>query len=557
MEQNKMSYRHIQKIFIANRGEIALRIITTARKMGIRTVMPVTPEEQNSLPAIEADELHILQNNSPEGSYLNEDLMIRMALDHGADAIHPGYGFLSEKATFGAKTEKAGLIWIGPPPAAIAGMGNKLKARETAQKAGLAMSRAMEGTTEDILANKDQLAFPLLIKAAAGGGGKAMQIARNEEELKKLLSVATAEAQRYFGDNTVFVEEYIESPRHIEVQILGDHYGNVVHLFERECSIQRRYQKIIEEAPSPFVDEALRERLTKDAIRLAKEMGYFNAGTVEFLVDAKGQHYFLEMNTRIQVEHPVTEAITGIDMVEQQIKVAMGLPLGFSQDELAMNGHAIEARIYAEDALKEFTPSPGTIHFVKWPDKRAVRTDTFFTGKTEILPGFDPMLAKIIAHGPTREVARKNLSGSLEATTVLGITTNLPYLTRLIKTQAFVNGDTTTHFSGIHQEMLYQSILPNGPEKTNLLMAAYAVWLTRYRVEQSNTVWTRLGHYRWNNNFKAKVNDDDFTIRILRHSSAGNLSWSLNHKEMPDIENMRFSEHDITFTFNQKVRQFN
>ncbi|MFO8000564.1 MAG: biotin/lipoyl-containing protein, partial [Marinilabilia sp.] len=243
--------------------------------------------------------------------------------------------------------------------------------------------------------------------------------------------------------------------------------------------------------------------------------------------------------------------------VEEQIKVAMGLPLGFSQDELAMNGHAIEARIYVEDALKEFRPSPGTIHFVKWPDERAVRTDTFFTGKTEILPDFDPMLAKIIAHGPTREGARKKLSGSLEATAVLGITTNLPYLIHLIKKQAFVNGDTTTHFSGIHQEMLYRAIQPNGPEKTNLLMAAYAVWLTRYRVEQSNTVWTRLGHYRWNNNFKAKVNDDDFTIRIRRHSSAGNLSWSLNHKEMPDIENIRFSEHDITFTFNQKVRQFN
>ncbi|MFW6267923.1 MAG: acetyl-CoA carboxylase biotin carboxylase subunit, partial [Marinilabiliaceae bacterium] len=527
-----MSYRHIQTLFIANRGEIALRIIQTAQKLGMRTILPVIKDEISTLPAQEADEVVVLDDHSPFGNYLNPELMINLAREAGSDAIHPGYGFLSENAGFARQVEEAGLIWIGPSPDAIEKMGDKLQARKIAQNAGVSISRAIEGTPEEIIQHIDQLSFPLLIKAAAGGGGKAMQIARHVSELKPLLDQASREAQRYFGNPAIFVEEYIHEPRHIEVQILGDRHGNLVHLFERECSIQRRYQKIIEEAPSPFVTADLREILTRDALRLCREIGYFNAGTVEFLVDSRGQHYFLEMNTRLQVEHPVTEAITGIDLVEKQLQVAMGLPLDISQDQLKMNGHAIETRLYAEDARKDFSPSPGTIHFVRWPEKNRARCDTFFSEKTEILPDFDPMLAKIIAHGQTREAARKKLLSALEETSIVGITTNLPYLRHLIKTRNFIDGETNTHFAQKHNEILQQAIHPNGAEKTRLLMAAYAVWITFYR-ESGTNIWTKLGHIRWNEHHNVLSEENEHEIQIRDFQNKNKMDWSLNGSEMP------------------------
>ena len=550
-----MSYRHIQSLFIANRGEIALRIIRTAHKMGMRTILPVIKEEHSTLPAQEADEVVALDDHAPTGNYLNPELMINLARAAGAEAIHPGYGFLSENAAFARQVEEAGLIWVGPSPDAIEKMGDKLKARKIAKNAGVSISRAIEGTPEEIIQHIDQLSFPLLIKAAAGGGGKAMQIANHVSELKPFLEQASGEALRYFGNPAVFVEEYIQEPRHIEVQVLGDHHGNLVHLFERECSIQRRYQKIIEESPSPFVNAGLREKLTRDALQLCRQIGYFNAGTVEFLVDTNGQHFFLEMNTRLQVEHPVTEAITGIDLVEQQLRTAMGLPLDISQTRLTMNGHAIETRLYAEDALKEFSPSPGTIHFVEWPDSNLARTDTYFSNRTEILPDFEPMLAKIIAHGQTREAAREKLSAALEETAIIGITTNIAYLRHLIKNQSFIEGKTNTHFAQKHNEILQQAIHPNGPEKSRLLMTAYAVWIKHYRTP-GNNVWTQLGHQRWNEQYTVFLGEVENEIHI-RALHTNKLQWSLNGNKMPEINNIRFSSDKLSFTFSDVKQTLN
>ena len=547
-----MSNRYINKILIANRGEIACRIIRTASRLGISTIIPLTKEEKDTLPAKEADEVHILESSLLTETYLNAKLMVDLAIKYEADAIHPGYGFLSENADFARLVEKSGLIWIGPAPEAIAAMGDKLTARTIASEAEISMTRALSGEKSEILKNHESLKFPLLIKAAAGGGGKAMKIARNTNELKNLLDDATREAQSYFGNPTIFVEEYIENPRHIEVQILGDQSGNIVHLYERECSIQRRYQKIIEESPSSFVDETLRKKLITDALKLGRKIGYFNAGTVEFLVDPHGKHYFLEMNTRLQVEHPVTEVITGIDLVEEQIKVAMGLPLAFSQEEVKARGHAIEARIYAEDTLADFKPSPGEINLVHWPDSKMARTDTFFSTATEIQPWFDPMLAKITTRGHTREAAIQQLIKSLKDTSIIGIPTNLPYLRELIKSDAFINGDTTTHFTSIHKNQLIEAIHPNGSEKTKSLLAAYSVWLKYYRNSKSDSIWTKLGHKRWGEKYEVTAGGEKHLIGIASGERRNYIDWTLNGSPMDAIRHIHFLQNSIRFLFQGK-----
>ncbi len=544
-----MNYRHIQKIFIANRGEIALRIIHTAKKMGISTVIPVIREELINAPALEADEVIVLDHSSLVESYLNGELMIHLALKHDADAIHPGYGFLSENSAFASQIEKSGLIWIGPSPSTISVMGNKLEARQIARTANIPITRSIEGTNAEIIENQNELNYPLLIKAASGGGGKGMKIAKNPAELENALLSASREAISYFGDDTVYVEEYINDPHHIEVQVLGDQQGNIVHLYERECSIQRRHQKIIEEAPSPFVTEQIRKKLTADALKLCRQIGYYNAGTVEFLVDATGYHYFLEMNTRLQVEHPVTEAITGLDLVEQQIKTAMGLPLSVSQEHISIKGHAIEGRVYAEDALNDFSPAPGEIEFVHWPNEKTARSDTFFNTKTVIQPNFDPMLAKIIAHGETRESATRKLAQGLAQTSILGVTTNLPYLSQLLKTKAFIKGVTTTHFTTLHQQQIEQAIYPNGTEKTHLLLAGYTIWLANFRTHRTNNLWAKMGHKRWNGDHFVKFNNHLYYIKRTFHQTPGSIKWLTDHMDMPEITEIQFSENQLSFHF--------
>lgn len=546
-----MRRKNIHKILIANRGEIALRIISTAKRMGISTILPVTEAEINSLPARQADDIFLFENSDLPDTYLNAKTLIDIAKKHQADAVHPGYGFLSEDAGFASAVERAGLTWIGPSPDSVAQMGNKLEARKIAEKAGVKVTKALSGSIEEILDNQEELHYPLLIKAAAGGGGKGMKIAQNRNELKSMLKDTSREAMNYFGNPTVFVEEYIENPRHIEVQVLGDQYRNIVHLFERECSIQRRYQKIIEEAPSPFVQKKLRDFLTSDALKLCKEINYYNAGTVEFLVDNKGNHFFLEMNTRLQVEHPVTEAITGIDLVEEQIKIAMGLPLSFAQGDITMNGHAVETRIYAENALNDFSPEPGEINFIRWPEKRIARTDTFFNSSTEIQPHFDPMLAKITSWGYSREMAIKKLAASLEQTTILGVMTNLPYLREVLKTNAFNSGETTTHFTTLYKAELQQAIHPNGTEKTNLLLAGYLIWLLNFRNQSEGNLFSRLGHRRWNGNYNVSLNDKTYSLSVISNKN-NTLQWQVEEQQMDNIKLLSFETAGMKFTFNNR-----
>ncbi len=537
----------INKILIANRGEIANRIIKTARKMGIGVVLPITGNEKNGEPAMGADQKLLFDSDLLSDTYLNPERLISLALKAGADAIHPGYGFLSESTDFARKVEQAGLIWIGPSPESIAVMGNKLEARRIAQKSGIPVTKGITGTASEILEQKEMLTYPLLIKSAAGGGGKGMKLVQSSGTLKQMLEEAARESLNYFGDASVYAEQYLESPRHVEVQVLGDQHNHLVHLFERECSIQRRHQKIIEEAPSPFVDPPLREKLTRHALRLCRAIGYFSAGTVEFLVDQAGHHYFLEMNTRIQVEHPVTEAITGIDLVEQQIRVAMGLPLEFSQQEITMNGHAIEARVYAEDALSDFSPSPGPIRLVRWPREPVARTDTFFNAPTEIVSHFDPLLAKIITHDSCRSMAIDKMLKALAQTTLLGTTTNLPFLNSVFKTEEFKRGDIHTHFIDRHKTTLQLSLQPNGQEKTRRLLAAYVVWLTLYRNDKAKNVWNRLGHKRWDGNTRVWFNQKPWSIRMKATGPEGDIHWSLNNMPQPKLSHALISEHNLSF----------
>lgn len=547
-----MTIRPIHKIFIANRGEIALRIIATVHRMGISTVVPVIEEELDGEVAKNADKAIPLKFRGLSESYLNADVMINMALQAGADAIHPGYGFLSENESFARKTIQAGLIWIGPSPDAIATMGDKQEARKIAIEAGLPVTSGLTGSTADILKHKHELPWPLLIKATAGGGGKGMKIVNSPNELELKLQEAEREAFSYFGNKQVYVEQYLNSPRHIEVQILGDEHGNLVHLFERECSVQRRYQKIIEEAPSSFVTPQLREKLTSDAIRLCKRMNYHSAGTIEFLVDKQGKHYFLEMNTRIQVEHPVTEAITGIDLIEQQIRVAMGESLRFEQKDIVMKGHAIEVRLYAEDALNNFSPSPGKIYLTKWPGENIARTDTFFQNPTEILSHFDPLLAKIITHDFDRTSAINKMQKALQNTLVLGVTTNLPLLKSIFSMEDFHKGETDTHFIERRKNNLFEKTEPNGADKTSTLIAAYAAWYALYQPKSPKSLWHRTNLKRWAGKTEVWFNEQSYLLCTQGITSEKTIHWTLNSQACQPIQNASLNNHKLEFYWNNR-----
>ncbi len=435
---------HIHKIFIPNRGEIAVRIIRTARKMGIRTVVMLTDSECDTLPATWADEVFRIPDGTPQETYLNIPLIMQGAKLFGAGAVHPGYGFLSENATLAEACIREGLIFIGPQPRHLSLMGDKMESRRIARAAGVPLVPALEGTTEEIIQKADGIDYPLLLKASMGGGGKGMVVVNSPGELVEQLPVVAAQSQRNFGDCRVYAEKYIAEPRHIEVQILADKFGNTIHLFERECSVQRRFQKIVEEAPSPSINAEQRDNITRDALRLVSSIGYENAGTVEFLVDEEGNHYFLEMNTRIQVEHPVTEMITGIDLVEQQIRIASGMPLGFAQEDIRLTGHAIETRICAEDPANGFLPSPGRVSAVSFSSLG--RTDSYFDKPTEIRPQFDPMVAKMITHASLRQQAIDLHLRALKQTVLTGISHNIPYLLEILQHPEFTGGRYSTRF---------------------------------------------------------------------------------------------------------------
>ncbi|MFN3741323.1 MAG: acetyl-CoA carboxylase biotin carboxylase subunit [Anaerolineales bacterium] len=439
-----------RKVLIANRGEIAVRIIRACRELGIQTVAVYSEADRQALHVRYADEAYLLGPAPARESYLRGDKIIDIARKCGADAIHPGYGFLAEREDFAQACLDAGIAFIGPKPSSIAAMGDKAVARATVSKAGVPVVPGTEDVgnlrDEDLLAIAPKIGFPLLIKATAGGGGKGMREVRSLEEMPALLQAARREAEAAFGDGNVYLEKLILSARHIEIQLLADTFGNVIYLGERECSLQRRHQKLLEEAPSPFVDEDLRRRMGEVAVQAARAVDYVNAGTIEFLVDKDKNFYFLEMNTRLQVEHPVTEMVTGIDIVKEQIRIARGRPLSYRQEDVQFKGHAIECRINAEDPYNNFMPSTGRIAHMTIPSGPGVRVDTGVYPGFEITPYYDPMIAKLIVWGETRAQAILRMRRALEEFRIIGVHTNIPFHQTLMDSTRFLGGQYDTRF---------------------------------------------------------------------------------------------------------------
>jgi len=438
----------INKVLIANRGEIAARIIRTCKKLGIQTVAVYSEADQKAPFVTMADESFLLGPPRVNESYLNIGKIIGIAKKAEVDAIHPGYGFLSESGQFAEECVTAGFIFIGPSSSVMEQMGSKITARKAMQNAGVPVVPGTDGavaTVEEAIDSANEIGYPIMLKASAGGGGIGMQVVHAEGELTKAFASNSKRAQTFFGDGSMFLEKKLEDTRHIEIQVLADTFGNAIHLFERECSIQRRNQKVIEEAPSPFISTKTREEMGKAAVNATKALGYTNAGTIEFLVDENENFYFLEMNTRIQVEHPVTEEITGIDIVEEQLRIANGEKLNIVQEEVAIEGHAIEARIYAEDPVT-FFPSPGHITVFDVPAGKNIRNETAVTSNYEVTPFYDPMIAKLIVKGETRQETIFLLKNALKAYHVEGIKTNIPMLSKVIDSEEFKGGNTTTAF---------------------------------------------------------------------------------------------------------------
>ena len=425
-------------LLIANRGEIACRIIKTSKEMGIRSIAVYVDADKDALFVTQADESIRLE----DGGYLDSNQIIEAAKKTGAQAIHPGYGFLSENASFARKVKKEGIIWIGPSANVISVMGDKLKAKDLAIKADVP---TLPMTSKPSEAKK--IGYPLLIKAAAGGGGKGMRIVNKEKDLKESISSAQREAKSGFNDERIFIERYVEKSRHVEIQILGDSHGNIIHLGERECSIQRRHQKIIEESPSTRISEEVRNKMGESAVKLAKKIKYESAGTVEFLFDDNTEEFwFLEVNTRLQVEHPVTEEVTGMDLVSEQLKIARGEPIGFSQKDVTWTGSSIEARLYAEDPDNDFLPEIGTLIAFEESDSAEARWDTGVKTGTVVGTDFDPMLAKIISFAPNRTDAASKLAKALQSAHIGGVKTNRDFLINCLNTEEFIKGDTTSDF---------------------------------------------------------------------------------------------------------------
>ena len=438
-----------KKVLIANRGEIAVRIIRSLKEMGLSTVAVYSEADRTAPHVMLSDEAVLLGPAPSKESYLNQAKILEACKKLQVDAIHPGYGFLSENAEFARAVEKIGITFIGPSPKSIEIMGSKLKAKEAVSSYNIPM---VPGTSEPVTDAAEaakqakDIGFPILIKASAGGGGKGMRVVNTIDEFESQLERAISEATSSFGDGSVFLEKFITSPRHVEVQVLGDKQGNVVHLFERECSVQRRHQKVIEEAPSTALDNKLRNEMGQAAIKVAQSASYYGAGTVEFMLDEQSNFYFLEMNTRLQVEHPVTELITGIDLVKEQVRIAQGAALPFNQEDLSISGHAIEARIYAEDPDNDFLPDIGTLTHYQPPQGPGVRVDDGYFQDLKIPIYYDPMIAKLIVHGQDREEAIQRMIRAIEEYRVTGVKTTLGFCKFVMKHPAFISGDYNTHF---------------------------------------------------------------------------------------------------------------
>jgi acetyl-CoA carboxylase, biotin carboxylase subunit len=464
----------LEKVLVANRGEIALRVVRACRELGIRTVAVFSEADRHAPHVLAADEASLLGPPPAAESYLRTDRLLAAARAHGCDAIHPGYGFLAERSPFARAVEEAGLVFVGPPASAIEAMGDKTRARQAMMDAGVPV---VPGTAhaladaDEAVAVAAEVGYPVMLKAAAGGGGKGMRVVRERGELAAAFESASREALGAFGDGSVYVERFLEGPRHIEIQVLADAHGNVVHLGERECSIQRRHQKMIEEAPSPVVDAGLRERMGEAAVAAARAVGYRNAGTVEFLFQ-DGEFFFLEMNTRIQVEHPVTELVTGVDLVHWQLRVAGGERLTFGQDEVRWWGHAIECRITSEDPYRGFLPSTGRIELLQPPSGPGVRWDGGVQEGDEVSLFYDPLLAKLIVHAPTRELAIDRMVRALDELRVVGVETSAPFHRRVLREPDFRAGRLDIRYIDRHPELLERE-----PSESTLQTCAVAAAL--------------------------------------------------------------------------------
>ena len=504
-----MPSKKIHKILVANRGEIAVRIISTLKKLSIGSVAIYADNDIDSMHCRIADEARPLGGGSLKETYLNIQKIIDVALDAGVDAIHPGYGFLSEDADFAEACKANNLIFIGPDAESMRLMGDKIRARQFAIDNDIPVVWGLVGSVEEIEAQAAALPYPVLIKASAGGGGKGMHIVNDASQLRLSLEQASREAERYFGNGHIFIEQYIRNPRHIEVQILADHHGNVIHLYERECSVQRRYQKIIEESPSPSLSEERRQAICNTAVDICKKMNYNNAGTVEFIVDENQNFYFLEMNTRIQVEHPVTEQRTGIDIVEEQIRIARGKVMGYTQDSIVANGHAIECRIYAEDPENNFMPAPARLTLYHEPKMRGVRIDSCIDGPTTISDSYDPMISKLICHGKTRESAIAITRNALKEYIVQTHRTNIPYLQSIIDNEDFINNKIDTSYCEKHQKDLIESMhaMRDEIKKEDVVALFLFHDFNKLHLENKdiNNVWERIGYWRYNMNIVVSV----------------------------------------------------
>lgn len=510
--------KKIQKILVANRGEIAVRIIQTAKQMSITTVAVYAEHEGNPMHREEADECWSLGEGNLTQTYLNIPLIMDIAQISGADAIHPGYGFLAENPKLSRACELTGILFIGPPENAIHTMGNKLEAARFVESLKIPLLNLKTGTHAELMDQVTPDDFPLMIKAAAGGGGKGMRIIHDPDKLSEALTATAREANNYFGNPDVYIEKYVAEPKHVEIQVLADEHGNCVHLFERECSIQRRHQKIIEEAPSPSLDETTRKKMGAAAVTIAREIGYTAAGTVEFLLDEQQRFFFLEMNTRIQVEHPVTEMITGKDLVREQIRITQGYPLSFKQSELNIHGHAVEARIYAEDPHNDFMPSPGGITRFTAPEGPGIRTDTGVRSTDEISSEYDPMIAKVVAWDEKRNSAIDRLRMALDKTIITGIRNNRSYLNQILKHPYLSDNKFTTSFIDRHHNELIENLdrQKANQDKASLLAAYIFIRSIPRQKQNDEPAWKEIGYWRPHMHWDIQLDGQPFDCRFKR-----------------------------------------
>jgi len=545
--------KQFEKILIANRGEIAVRIIRAAKKIGIHSVAVYAADDADSLHVSLADDAILLSGNNLTETYLNQDKIIQIALELKIEAIHPGYGFLSENADFAQKVADAGLVFIGPTPENIRLMGEKNRALAYVESLGLPILKSLRGTTTEILKHASEMEFPVMVKASGGGGGKGMVVCTSPEELIPALEKAERQAVDYFRNGELFVERYLPRARHIEVQLMADHHGNVLHFFERECSVQRRFQKIIEEAPSPTVDEKQRTELTSAAVKIAQSMNYRNAGTIEFLLDENGRFYFLEMNTRIQVEHPVTEMITNTDLVLLQLQVATGNVLPMIQEDIRISGHAIEVRICAEDAENNFKPSAGKLSLWKIPELVDSRIETFVEEGITVSPNYDSLLAKLIVWGETRPKTVAKLQLLLSQTNISGVHTNLSLLSGLVESEVIQENRIYTRYVDENLDLISSQIQEKKHANMPKLAVAYLIFHFQQHKNSGNSVWNQIGFWRMMPFVEVFVDDEKYECNIRFNSDR--QIFRINQEEY-EPKLILLSEKLLELNINQQPESF-